>query len=89
MGTFVAAFGNITHYEINWSGGLTIVILTCAMVMPVYMPEHGGMSQRAQQSILLRVVASGSTRVGREEVSLRRIFIPYSWFECECSTFFW
>jgi NNP family nitrate/nitrite transporter-like MFS transporter len=27
--------------------GLTIVILTCAMVMPVYMPEHGGMFFKA------------------------------------------
>jgi hypothetical protein len=27
--------------------GLTIVIFTCAMVMPVYMPEHGGMFFKA------------------------------------------
>merc|ERR1712072_1622156 len=27
--------------------GLTIVILTCTMVMPVYMPEHGGMFFKA------------------------------------------
>merc|ERR1711939_1112096 len=27
--------------------GLTIVILTCTMVMPVYFPEHGGMFFKA------------------------------------------
>jgi len=27
--------------------GLTIVILTCVTVMPVYMPEHGGMFFKA------------------------------------------
>ena len=41
--------GNRTSCEIGWSRGLMIVILTCAMIMPVYFPEHGGMSQRAQQ----------------------------------------
>ena len=65
------------------------MILTCATVIPVYMPEHGGMSQRAQQSILMRVAASRSTRVGREVASLRRMCLPYSWFECERSTLFW
>ena len=25
------------------------MILTCTMVMPVYFPEHGGMSRRARQ----------------------------------------
>ena len=41
--------GNRTSCEIGWSRGLMIVILTCAMIMPVYFPEHGGMSQRAHQ----------------------------------------
>ena len=50
QGHFRSFIGNLTRCEIKWSGGLTIVILTCAMVMPVYMPEHGGMSQGAQQS---------------------------------------
>jgi len=27
--------------------GLTIVILTCATIMPVYLPEHGGMFFKA------------------------------------------
>ena len=38
-----------TSCELKWGRGLTIVILTCATVMPVYLPEHGGMSRRARQ----------------------------------------
>ena len=41
--------GNRTSCELKWGRGLTIVILTCATVIPVYLPEHGGMSPRARQ----------------------------------------